>query len=339
MLRRVIVLLALIVIIFGCARKNTGYKDEHILELERSIPMVGNPLDMDFAGGQLYVAEDQGGISIIDLANYTKKWFTRFNGAYGDTVSLVKIRKIAFVESRNKLFINETDGTDLIQIIDTTNPDTMLVINAITGATQDIQDMRFMAIPNPTNQFTIEGYFSAGRTVKHGRFDGTTNLWFGSGLDLFTPQRATGFDFNETYIYVTIEQRGLIIYNRATRAVVGEVDLPGEAQKVKLAGNYAYVACQQEGLQIVDVSNPAVPVRISGIDTSGYATSIDVWNNYAVVSSGGGGIYLYDISNPHNPRQIDNITSCGYTNLAKFYQGKVMVAARDQGILVYRIIP
>ena len=37
-----------------------------------------------------------------------------------------------------------------------------------------------------------------------------------------------------------------------------------------VAGNYAYVA-DGAGLQVIDVSNPANPVRVGGYDTSGYA--------------------------------------------------------------------
>ncbi len=40
---------------------------------------------------------------------------------------------------------------------------------------------------------------------------------------------------------------------------------------VAVSGTVAYVADDAAGLQIIDVSNPASPVRLGGYDTSEYA--------------------------------------------------------------------
>ncbi len=44
----------------------------------------------------------------------------------------------------------------------------------------------------------------------------------------------------------------------------------GYACGVAVSGNYAYVADENAGLQVIDVSNPANPQRVGGYDTSGY---------------------------------------------------------------------
>ena len=52
---------------------------------------------------------------------------------------------------------------------------------------------------------------------------------------------------------------------------VGGYDTSGYAWGVAVSGNYAYVADDAAGLQVIDVSNPANCVRVGGYDTSGTA--------------------------------------------------------------------
>ena len=53
-----------------------------------------------------------------------------------------------------------------------------------------------------------------------------------------------------------------------------------------MVGNYAYVALDAAGLAVIDVSNPANPVRVGGYDTSGNAFGVAVSGNYAYVADG-----------------------------------------------------
>lgn len=337
MLRRLILLLIIMIVIFGCAKKNTEWKETHSLNLVGTVPLVGNPIDMDAGENTLYVAEDNGGLSIVNLTDMTKKWHTFVYNPPPNTMNLVRVRKLSVLESQNKLFINEVGATDLIRILDISDTDTLLAVADITGGTSAILDMKFNEIINPQDSFTMEGLFCNGNSFKIGKYDGDANMWFGITQEITTPAVANGFFATSGLIYIAAQQRGLVIYDRATGAKISEIDLPGEAQKVTVVGNYAYLPCRQAGLQIVDVTNPASPVIRGSFDTTGYATTVDIWGNYALVSSGAGGVYLLDIANPENPLLRDNLTACGYTNLAKFHAGKIIVAARDNGIMIYEI--
>ena len=44
--------------------------------------------------------------------------------------------------------------------------------------------------------------------------------------------------------------------------LVGQYNTPGSAVDVGMAGNYAYVADEQYGLRVLDVSNPATPAEV-----------------------------------------------------------------------------
>ena len=325
----------LVLLLSGCAKRNTPWQNEDILTLNKQIQVVGDPLDIAFDNENIYVALDQGGISIINNANYSQKWYTMLTSSDESTVTLFKIRKVGVVGEYHRLFLNETDATDRIEIIDNSNLDSLRIIDSITGATQDIQDMKVQKIANPVDDNVIEIIYSAGRNVHYGKYNG--NLWLGSTFSIYPPASASGIDFDDSYIYVAAEQRGLLIYDRNSLEMISEIAIPGEAQKVKVVGNYAYLACRQGGFTIVNIADKNEPLLMSNFDTTGYATSIDVKGNYAVVSSGGGGIYLFDVSSPSNPLLKQNITSAGYTNNAKFYNNLLIVAARDEGILIYEM--
>ena len=78
----------------------------------------------------------------------------------------------------------------------------------------------------------------------------------------------------------------------------------GAARGVAVSGNYAYVAAEYGGLQVIDVSNPANPERVGGRtnDLGGIPTGVAVSGNYAYVADFGAGLQVIDVSNPANPQ-------------------------------------
>ena len=79
---------------------------------------------------------------------------------------------------------------------------------------------------------------------------------------------------------------------------VGGYDTSGQAFEVAVAGGYAYVADYNAGLQVIDVRNPAAPVRVGGYDTSGYAWGVAVAGGYAYVADDTAGLQVIDVANP-----------------------------------------
>ncbi|MCX5672060.1 MAG: LEPR-XLL domain-containing protein, partial [Planctomycetota bacterium] len=67
----------------------------------------------------------------------------------------------------------------------------------------------------------------------------------------------------------------LDVSDLANPTLLGKVALAG-ASDVAISGNLAYVAAGAGGLEIIDVSNPAAPVRLGGYDTSGNAYDVFV---------------------------------------------------------------
>lgn len=85
------------------------------------------------------------------------------------------------------------------------------------------------------------------------------------------------------------------------RGLVGSVDTPGLAWEVALSGNYAYVADDSSGLQVIDISDPANPVIVGAVATPDDALGIALSGNYAYVADWSSGLQVIDISDPTNP--------------------------------------
>jgi hypothetical protein len=84
---------------------------------------------------------------------------------------------------------------------------------------------------------------------------------------------------------------------------IASIYSPAPTQKVKVSGNYAYVAAQSAGLLIVDISDPGTPEIVSSVPTT-TAMDVDVSGTYAYIADGSGGLRIIDIANPSNPQII-----------------------------------
>lgn len=82
------------------------------------------------------------------------------------------------------------------------------------------------------------------------------------------------------------------------------------AHDVAIQGNYAYVT-HRKGLAIVDISNPAQPVKRGELLTLGVCLGITVQGNYAYVASNSKDLAIVDISNPDKPVLVSNRTHGG----------------------------
>jgi len=94
--------------------------------------------------------------------------------------------------------------------------------------------------------------------------------------------------------------------NDITLTIVGSVQTPDDAKGVFVSGNYAYVATDDEGLQVVDISDPENPEIVGSLEiqNSGRAWLVHVSDGYAYVVSDLGGTFsleAIDISDPENP--------------------------------------
>lgn len=89
---------------------------------------------------------------------------------------------------------------------------------------------------------------------------------------------------------------------------VARLLLPSVPRGIDVAGDYAYVACDKAGLQIVDISditNPFVAAEYA-VDV---ATGVDVVGDHAFLANASYGLVVVDISDPEHPALAGQIGS------------------------------
>jgi len=69
-------------------------------------------------------------------------------------------------------------------------------------------------------------------------------------------------------------------------------------------GSYAYVAEGENGLRIIDISDPTVPVQTGFYDTPGGAIGVTLNGSYAYLMDGNRGLHVINISNPALPERV-----------------------------------
>ena len=114
--------------------------------------------------------------------------------------------------------------------------------------------------------------------------------------------------------------------------------LPGFANNVDVAGDYAYIASGSAGLVVVDVTNRSAPAIVATLDTPGNANDVRVSNGIAYVADGSAGLQIIDVSTPSAPRLVGTLDTAdawdvsvlaGYAYVADGAAGLKIVDVRN----------
>ncbi|HYK05315.1 MAG TPA: Ig-like domain-containing protein [Thermoanaerobaculia bacterium] len=92
---------------------------------------------------------------------------------------------------------------------------------------------------------------------------------------------------------------------------LSQLSIPGYANNVDVADDYAYVAAGSAGLQVVDVSDPRLPRIIGSVDTNGNANDVRVLGRYAYIADGSAGVKIIDVVNPALPVIVGAVDTPG----------------------------
>ncbi|MCF7809460.1 choice-of-anchor D domain-containing protein [bacterium] len=86
---------------------------------------------------------------------------------------------------------------------------------------------------------------------------------------------------------------------------VGSCETPGQADRVSISRNYAFLSNRDSGLRIIDISNPEEPDEVGVYDPNGVSIwSVYVRDDLAYLTAFGSGFYIVDVSNPEEPEEL-----------------------------------
>jgi hypothetical protein len=115
---------------------------------------------------------------------------------------------------------------------------------------------------------------------------------------------------------------------------VGGVDTPDGGSRVAVAGDYAYVADDDSGLQVIDITDPTFPMIIGSVDTPGSACDVAVVGTFAYVADGESGLQVIDITDPASPQLLGGVEVPDYASDVATAGTFVYVADYDSGLQI-----
>ncbi|HLP46028.1 MAG TPA: hypothetical protein VK469_08780, partial [Candidatus Kapabacteria bacterium] len=70
---------------------------------------------------------------------------------------------------------------------------------------------------------------------------------------------------------------------------------------VFVQGNYAYCVSRGTGMDIIEITDPANPIKKGSYNALSNANALFVSSNHAYIADGASGLKIIDISNPSSP--------------------------------------
>jgi len=94
------------------------------------------------------------------------------------------------------------------------------------------------------------------------------------------------------------------VSNGAAPTHVGTAAIAGQALRVAVANDHAFLPVDTGELAIIDVADPADPLQTSSFTTQGSAADVVINGNYAYVGEGYYGFEVVDIADPEDPTLV-----------------------------------
>lgn len=320
--------------------------------------------DLKIKDNSLYVADGEKGLKVINISDprYPVRVFTfeTFN-ALGLTLS------------DNYLYLADgNQGLKVFDISDPLEPRLAASIAQFSARSVDISgDLACVAaadrgiiiidISDPTNPVPISSYDTnnAMDVAVSNNYafvaDGSRGI---KVIDLTDPLQpiefaslpggeALSLAVSDNFAYVA-DSSGLRVVNiliQGSSKEVASCRTGGRAYDLELNGNYAYIAGHQQGLQIIDISDPLSVDDDSLIATSEtlYASDLAVRGSHAYVADGRGGLKIIDVSpardglNNTRPRLIASADSGNNTRGIAIQQDYVFLADETSGLQIFDI--
>lgn len=177
-------------------------------------------------------------------------------------------------------------------------------------------------------------------------------------IDAATPAQPTELGATETSKAMAIEARGdlvfvadeevfapggLRIYDVRDPAAIVQRGVYGDdcsfARDVALLGDLAIVACGDSGFHLVDISNPAAPVRVAAVEPPGTAAawSVAAWDGHVVLGHDFGVIVMRVTSANQLEQVAEYPTAYAVYGLSAPTPGRIVAACGYGGVYQWQL--
>lgn len=245
------------------------------------------PVSVYVSGDYAYVASSSGALEIIDISDPANPLHAgSISSGQGDPDFPVSLYEPVSVHvSGNYAYVTSIgDGNDLsstLEIFDISTPTTPVLVGEFSNIL--IPGAPAEPLDNPTSSFVSGDYVYV------------TNSGSPSFIAIYDISDPT----NSSFFNSIFDGSG------TTGSMVSLLD----PSSIYILNDYIYaVGASSNTLEIIDISNPSIPVRAGGITTSVTPSSVYVSGDYAYVTSlAGNAIEVFNIRNLTNIVKVDEV--------------------------------
>ncbi|RPI34473.1 MAG: DUF11 domain-containing protein [Chloroflexota bacterium] len=278
---------------------------------------------LDAAGGYVYAAAGDGGLSIIQISTPSNPTVSGSYDTAGYAKNVVVQGNLAYV----------ADGFVGLVIVDVSNKAVPVLSNSVDtpGFAEDVD------------------LFTNGGNLNAAVADGSNGLQLvnlsplGLGLalkDPVNPEYASGIevDASNTNAYLSDSfnlpygLRVINISNLFSPSQVGGVTLSGGPEDVAITSNTAFVALGNAGVKAVDITTPASPSALGTYNTAGTADAVAFASNTIYVADSNQGLQILNAANLSSLALAGSYVSIGSVWGAATTAGNAFTANGDLGL-------
>ena len=255
------------------------------LELVGSLSIGSDNVVVTLDGSRAYIGTSNG-FSIVDITNPETPLSLASNISVGSS-GLVWDIKI----SGSHAIVIRWDTIYAVDVTDPNNP--------------QISDSQSLGAPNSVFSLALSGNHAfVGTTQGVEVFDiSNPNSLSNVGSENLSGSYAYGVKIVGTILYAGTQAglHAVDISNPASPSEIGFMPTTDYVYGLDVVGSHAYLANNDDGLVIADVTIPSNPVSVSSNDYYGDARRIKVHSGFAYVGDGGT-LSVFDVSDPMNPK-------------------------------------
>ncbi len=292
------------------------------------------------SGDYAYMADDSYGLTVVDVSAPNAPSHVVTTGTSGGRAWGIDV-------VGDYAFLATSDGLDVVDISDPTNPDTSagfwnspavgdMFDVAVSGNYAYLGEWEFgnnklyvVDVSDPTSPFEAANVSMpdyAERIVVSGNYAYVACTYAGlfvcdisdplspESVAVFdTPGKAHGIAVWGDYVYVADGVMGglqiIDVSDPTSPALAGSYDTDNAASEVVISGDYAFVADVMDGLVVLDVIDPANPTLVGGYDTPAHARGVDVSGDFAYIADGIGGFEVAQVFQHEFDQQRNKVQS------------------------------
>ncbi|MBU0507556.1 T9SS type A sorting domain-containing protein [bacterium] len=124
---------------------------------------------------------------------------------------------------------------------------------------------------------------------------------------LWLPTAYCAVVWQDNYLFATDLDFGLKVFgldDPTSPNLIASLALPDDPFDLKVLGSRAYVAADQAGVIIVDVSNPQLPSMVSRFNVGGRSQQLAIAGTHLYVADQDRGLRIFSLEDPDNPLEV-----------------------------------